>query len=109
MRSWTSPDFAGCAWNENANTTPAVLPARGATEKAGASPRTPPEGSALWTPAKGAALGTRHLAGAGVGAYPDPVGTTVGPHPSQTDGLQRLRLCWGSTGRSPLAGFRAKP
>src|SRR5208337_592251 len=66
----------------------------------GASPRTPPEGAALWTPAKGIALGTLSLVwGAGGGPAPQ----------TKTDGVQRLRLWWGSRGQSPLAGFRAEP
>ena len=36
--------------------------------------------------------------------WPPPV------QPLQTDGLQRLRLCWGiQGGKAPLAGFRAEP
>jgi hypothetical protein len=92
-----------------------------AKEGQGLCPWTPPRGSAPWIPAKGTALGTLPLVGAREGGLrrhrhsgaiaPECRWRRRPPSlaPTKTDGVQRLRLWWGSRGQSPLAGFRAEP
>ena len=116
VRSWTSR-----AWRRirrrrgrvGGQTQRSTAQAAEPKEGQGLRPWTPPEGAALWTPAKGGALGTHPLVGVWQGgewatAYtvrrdgpcrPLPIPRPATPQPM--DGVQRLRLWWGSRGQRP--------
>ena len=90
----------------------------------GFAPGTAPESAALWTPAKGGALGTLHLDWLD-GRGPSPAATFAagrlpaakvaagdGPLPSNQSKRMDCKgtaFAGGPWGRRPLAGFRAEP
>ncbi len=81
----------------------------------GALPLGTPPRASPWNPSLGVGDG-EGACGHGEGApsgvpdgAPSPCPHAPSPSPTPTDGVQRLRLWWGSRGQSPLAGSGAEP